>query len=192
MSPFASCVYSTPFLLSVQYFNSAKPLLFILKSVIFIIKTHESLVQNTKSWYALPRTAMNSTPILITEREVALPAEQGHHSSIVLLCHELAALHFEQQAESLTASALEREALEPTYVGRGLAVPHARVAGLPAAAVYIAHCDTPIPWPEEQADTVILLAVPAEHPELYLQLLGKTMRWRMKGLGTAELKSLLQ
>ena len=135
---------------------------------------------------------MNTTPILITEREIALPAEQGHHGSISLLCRELAAIHFTQQAEALTASALEREALEPTYVGRGLAVPHARVAGLPAAAVYVAHCTSPIPWPEEQADTVILLAVPAEQPELYLQLLSKIMRWRMKGLCTAELKSLLQ
>ena len=192
MSPFASCVYSTPFLLSVQYFNSEKPPLFALKSVISKIKTQESLVQCTESCYALPRTAMNTTPILITERETALPSEQGYHSSIARLCHELAALHFEQQAESLTASALEREELESTYVGRGLAVPHARVSGLPAAAVYIARCEAPIPWPEEQADTVIFLAVPAEQPELYLQLLGKIMRWRMKGLCTAELKSLLQ
>ncbi len=135
---------------------------------------------------------MNTLPILITEREAALPATQDYRDIITLLCREISYLHFPQQAKALATSALEREDLEPTYVGRGLAVPHARVNGLPAAAVYIAHSASSIRWAEEEADTVILLAVPAERPELYLQLLSKIMRWRMKGLCTAELYKLLQ
>ena len=139
------------------------------------------------------RTAMNSIKILVSEREGTLHTEQqGYHNVISQLCRELAELHFEQEAEAMVASALEREALEPTYVGRGLAVPHARVAGLPAAAIYIAACEPAIAWPEEAADTVVLLAVPAEQPELYLQLLSQVMRWRMKKQSVAQLRELLQ
>lgn len=139
------------------------------------------------------RTAMNSTKILVIERESALHAKtQGYHSVISQLCRELAELHFEQESEAMVASALEREALEPTYVGRGLAVPHARVAGLPAAAIYIAACEPAIAWPQDAADTVVLLAVPAEQPELYLQLLSQVMRWRMKKQSVAQLRELLQ
>ena len=134
---------------------------------------------------------MNPMQILITEREVPLPASQGHTDTIAQLCRELAALHFEPQAEALIASAMEREELESTYVGRGLAIPHARVEGLPAAAVYVVRCEKSIGWPDEEADTVILLAVPAEQPELYLQILSKIMRWRMKNLSTAELRNIL-
>ncbi len=139
------------------------------------------------------RTAMNSIKILVSEREGTLHTEQrGYHNVISQLCRELAELHFEQEAEAMVASALEREALEPTYVGRGLAVPHARVAGLPVAAIYIATCEPAIAWPEEAADTVVLLAVPAEQPELYLQLLSQVMRWRMKKQSVAQLRELLQ
>ena len=134
---------------------------------------------------------MNTAQILITEREAPILASQGHSNTIAQLCRELAALHFEHHAEALISSALEREELESTYVGRGLAVPHARVEGLPQAAVYIARCETAIGWPDDAADTIILLAVPAEQPELYLQLLSKVMRWRMKGLSTAELRNML-
>lgn len=135
--------------------------------------------------------AMNSTCTIISERQTTLPGCGRHLDTISMLCRELAELHFPEHAEALMASALEREALEATYVGRGLAVPHARVEGLPAAAVYVAQCESGIPWPQEAADTVVLLAVPAEQPDLYLQLLGKLMRWRMKGLNCADLRALL-
>lgn len=84
-------------------------------------------------------------------------------------------------AWAVAESALGREALESTYVGRGLAVPHARICGLPEAGVYIARCDPGIPWPDEAARLVVLLVVPEEAPGLYLQLLSHIMRWRMKG-----------
>ena len=65
------------------------------------------------------------------------------------------------------------------------------MAELPAAAIYITTCEPAICWPLETADTVVLIAVPAEQPELYLQLLGKVMRWRMKKQSVAQLRELL-
>lgn len=79
---------------------------------------------------------------------------------------------------AILRSAREREALEPTYIGRSIAVPHARVRELPGASVLIARCSIGAPWPVELAKLIIFLAVPEERPDIYLQLLGGIMRWR--------------
>lgn len=118
--------------------------------------------------------------VKLAERQSELPADIGSEECIRLLAYEAAALHFPGMGEALAESALERELAEPTYLGRGLAVPHARVKGLPAAMVYVAHGGG-VPWPDEPAECVALLCVPAEQPELHLQLLSKVVRWRMKG-----------
>lgn len=133
----------------------------------------------------------NNFQIQFIERSSSLAPSAEHLSTIRLMAQELAELLYPEHAEAMVESALAREAQESTYVGRGLAVPHARVAGLPGAAVYVARCEEGIAWPQQAADTVVLLAVPEEAPELYLQLLSKTMRWRMKGQSLAELREQL-
>ncbi len=90
-------------------------------------------------------------------------------------------------AAEVAASALAREAAGSTYIGRGLAIPHARLQGLPEAGVYVAQSDEGIPWADEPAQLIILLVVPAEMPELYLQILSRLVRWRMKGGEVASL-----
>lgn len=118
--------------------------------------------------------------VKLAERQSVLPADIGSEECIRLLAYEAAALYFPGMGEVLAESALVRESAESTYMGRGLAVPHARVKGLPVAVVYVAH-GVGVPWPDEPADCVALLCVPAEQPELHLQLLSKVVRWRMKG-----------
>lgn len=87
------------------------------------------------------------------------------------------------RAQELAASVLGREASEPTYVGRGLAIPHARLQGLAEAGVYAAEVQggQGIPWPQETAWLIILLVVPEEAPELYLEILSRLVRWRLEG-----------
>lgn len=75
-------------------------------------------------------------------------------------------------AEELAAAALARETEENTYIGRGLAVPHARIEGLGSACVCLAACPEGLEWGGQRATLVALLAVPAERPELHLRLLG--------------------
>ena len=116
----------------------------------------------------------------LAERAAVLPVDIRSEECIRLLAHEAATLHFSGCGEVLAESALNRELVESTYLGHGLAVPHARVEGLSAAMVYVAR-GAGIPWPDEPADCVVLLCVPAERPELHLQLLSKVVRWRMKG-----------
>lgn len=130
-----------------------------------------------------PAHAMSTSPFFITERSEKLQNTQDYHQLISQLCHELAELRYPGQGEALAASALEREGLEPTFVGRGLAVPHARVEGLYEAAVYIARGEG-IDWGGNKADTVVLLVVPADQPELYLTMLSEVIRWRMHGKST--------
>lgn len=79
-------------------------------------------------------------------------------------------------AAAVLGSALAREAEESTYLGRGLAVPHARLAGLPAPLVCLARCEEGIDWQGERAVLTALLVVPAERPELHLALLGTLAR----------------
>ena len=93
------------------------------------------------------------------------------------MAHEVAhLLGTPEAADSICQSALRREEEECTLVGRGLAVPHARVKGLPHATVYTAHCPSGLPWPEDAAEVVALLVVPEEDPDLHLTLLSTLIR----------------
>lgn len=112
----------------------------------------------------------------------------GQDDVLRALSARMAGFIGEEHEAAILRSAQEREALEPTYIGRGVAVPHARVAGLPGASVLIAPCRQGIPWPDEEAHLIIFLAVPEERPDVYLQLLGAVMRWRHRtGLSTAQI-----
>lgn len=123
-----------------------------------------------------PRTAMNDVPVIEFVRDRELSSGLDYQSVITTLCHEVALAHFPQYAEALVESALQRESYEPTFVGRGLSVPHARVQGLTSAVVYHAHCSEGIDWAGQMAHYVVLLAVPEEQPELYLRLLSQVIR----------------
>lgn len=75
-------------------------------------------------------------------------------------------------AAPLIAAALAREAEENTYIGRGLAVPHARMEGIEHARACLAACPEGLNWGGQPATLVALLIVPADHPELHLRLLS--------------------
>ncbi len=84
------------------------------------------------------------------------------------------------EARPLVDTALQREATEPTYLGKGMALPHARVAGLARPGICVAHSAAGIPWHTERAHLVIFIAVPEEQPELYLHLMSQLVRWRLR------------
>lgn len=84
------------------------------------------------------------------------------------------------RTDALVASALQREAEDPTCVGRALAVPHARVAGLSCAGIYVARMEHAVAWPVEAVRMVAFIAVPEEAPEMYLQMMAQLVRWWMR------------
>ncbi|MCH5285045.1 MAG: PTS sugar transporter subunit IIA [Akkermansiaceae bacterium] len=85
----------------------------------------------------------------------------------------------EAEAERIFRDAWERECIEPTYLGMGLAVPHARMdENLPRAMVYVGFSQAGIAWPQEEAHHIALLIVPWDNPEMHLHLLSRLVRWR--------------
>lgn len=104
---------------------------------------------------------------------------------VSLLAHEVAA-QLGVDCSVVESAALVREESESTYVGRGMAVPHARVSALPVAAMYVARSRKGISWGGGEARLVVFTAAAEEQPEQYLQLLSAAMRWRLRFLGGEE------
>lgn len=132
--------------------------------------------------------------VLLRVRPAPLPAGD-RETTLRLLAEEVAEFLPAAEAQGSGLAIFEdtwqREQAEPTYVGMGLAVPHARVSGLPQAGVYLAYSQCGIPWPYEEAHLIALLIVPWENPEMHLQLLSRLARWR-KNLTEAEILSLAE
>ena len=131
-----------------------------------------------------------SNETLVWVREEELPTEMNHVEMVRLMAGELAE-HTGWRRRTLVNTALEREAQESTYLGYGLAIPHARVFGLTQPAVYLARSTSGVDWEGSNARLVFLVVVPEECPEWHLQLLSRIVRWRQKsGLTEDEMVSM--
>ncbi len=78
-------------------------------------------------------------------------------------------------AEAVTAAALARERILPSGVGHGVALPHARMPGIPQPVVAIGRSARGIDFDArdgQPARLVVLLITPLENPELQLRLLA--------------------
>ncbi len=83
--------------------------------------------------------------------------------------------HFPQlDIECATREVMEREALFPTLIAPGLAVPHARIPGLAAPLVAMACSPGGVEFnvPDEPVRVMILLLTPLDEPNLHMQLLA--------------------
>lgn len=137
-------------------------------------------------WYCSSRcmSATVESPLLMVRAE-ELPETMSAAEVVRLLAHEVA-LQLGVDGAVVESAAMLREESEPTYVGRGMAVPHARVSGSPVAAMYVARCRKGIPWGSGEARLVVFTVAAEEAPEQYLQLLSAAMRWRLRFPGGEE------
>ena len=127
---------------------------------------------------------------LVWVRENELPTGETHVDLVRLMAGELAELTGWRK-RTLVNTALDREAQDSTYLGYGLAIPHARVFGLTQPAVYLARSTPGVDWQGCPARLVFLIVVPEECPEWHLQLLSRIVRWRQKsGLTEDEMVSM--
>lgn len=85
--------------------------------------------------------------------------------------------------EQILESVLERETVLGTYLGRGLAIPHARFAGLDRPLVILAQSKTGIPvlGKHENIHLIFLVLTPLAAPHLQVRLLA-----RLNGLMQSE------
>jgi mannitol/fructose-specific phosphotransferase system IIA component (Ntr-type) len=76
--------------------------------------------------------------------------------------------------EAIMLSVAERERLGSSYVGRGLAIPHARLKSLATPMVIVARLKHAIPAPAkgEEIDLMFLLLTPADTPRIHQILLS--------------------
>jgi len=131
-----------------------------------------------------------SNETLVWVREDELPTGETHVELVRLMAGELAELTGWRK-RTLVNTALDREAQDSTYLGYGLAIPHARVFGLTQPAVYLARSTPGVDWQGCLARLVFLIVVPEECPEWHLQLLSRIVRWRQKsGLTEDEMVSM--
>ncbi len=131
-----------------------------------------------------------SNETLVWVREDELPTGVAHVELVRLMAGELAELTGWRK-RTLVNTALDREAQDSTYLGYGLAIPHARVFGLTQPAVYLARSTSGVDWQGCPARLVFLIVVPEECPEWHLQLLSRIVRWRQKsGLTEDEMVSM--
>ena len=78
-------------------------------------------------------------------------------------------------AEKVQKAVEERERLMSTYLGRGLAVPHARLEGLKKPVLIFSRSYQGIPiegW-KEKAHLLFMLLTPAENPRIQARLLAR-------------------
>ena len=128
-----------------------------------------------------------SNETLVWVREEELPTGESHVDLVRLMAGELAELTGWRK-RTLVNTALDREAQDSTYLGYGLAIPHARVFEIPQPAVYLARSTAGVDWQGSPARLVFLIVVPEECPEWHLQLLSRIVRWRQKsGLSEEEM-----
>lgn len=75
-----------------------------------------------------------------------------------------------------------REMSSSTYIGNGLAIPHARMEEIEEMSIAVAYFADGVAWPDEEnkAELVVLLAVPHSYVQAYLLFLKKFVNWYKK------------
>ncbi|GAA2025736.1 fructose-specific PTS transporter subunit EIIC [Pseudokineococcus marinus] len=132
---------------------------------------------------------------LLVPALVALDADLGATSEDVV--RRLAALVGDagrtagaDGTEDLARAALAREASSPTGLPNGIAIPHARTAGVARASLAFARLERKVDFgaPDGPADLVFLIAAPEGAGSQHLKLLSKLARALVRPAFTASLR----
>ena len=125
------------------------------------------------------RVQMRITDLLT--KELVLPAldARGSDEVIETLGMRVAAQHRDIERDRLVQALRERERQVTTALGDGVAIPHARLAGLERTVAAFARSRTGIQWESvdgKPTHLVFLLAGPADQPGAYLKVLAGVSR----------------
>jgi len=103
----------------------------------------------------------------------------GSDEAIEMLAIRLAAFHRDVDRDGLLHALRERERQVTTALGDGVAIPHARLAGLDRTVAAFARSRAGVPWESidgKPTHLVFLLAGPADSPGAYLKVLAGVSR----------------
>jgi mannitol/fructose-specific phosphotransferase system IIA component (Ntr-type) len=107
-----------------------------------------------------------------------LPTE-SKAETLEWMAGEIARRRPEIDRDHLLATLVQREAQASTALGEGVAIPHARIVGLPTMVGAFARSRAGIEWDAADggpAHLVLMLAGPAEQPGTYLKMLAGASR----------------
>ncbi|OFT47085.1 PTS mannose transporter subunit IIABC [Corynebacterium sp. HMSC06G04] len=143
---------------------------------------------------ATPTEGASDSDALLLPDTVALETTRGTNREDIIreLVASIAAAGRTSDAEALVDAALAREEQHSTGVGNGVAIPHARTAGVTRPTLAFARLPKPgIQWAEgeEATDLVFLIAVPEGSGNQHLKILSKLARRLMKEDFRAQLRA---
>ncbi len=121
---------------------------------------------------------MTLSDILTADAVIPDLRAPGKKLALQKIC-ERAAKDAGLDAHDLFEAVLERERLGSTGVGGGVAIPHARVAGLNGVRGWFARLETPIEYEsidDEPVDLMFLLLAPEEAGAEHLKALARVSR----------------
>lgn len=116
---------------------------------------------------------------LFDPRHVALDVALAEKNAVLGHAAELAvSLGAGQDGERLLAGLLEREAMAPTIVGKGVAVPHCKSDAVTNSVLLVFRMNAPVLWDSEsgeRADVVFAIFTNSESTD-HLAILAKLAR----------------
>jgi PTS system nitrogen regulatory IIA component len=116
---------------------------------------------------------------LIPSDGVVLDLGASSRKQVLQSLADLAARETGLNARTIFDAVLQRERLGSTGVGQGVAIPHARLAGIPAVAGFFARLKTPIDFDSidgRPADLVFMLLAPEDAGAEHLKALARVSR----------------
>ncbi|MBR0651223.1 PTS transporter subunit EIIA [Roseomonas terrae] len=115
----------------------------------------------------------------ISADDVVLDLSAGSKRAVLKLLAEEAARRLGRDEAEILAALTDREALGSTGLGRGIALPHARLPGDQPPLVLFVRLQRPIDWEardDEPVDLVILVLWPEASADGFLPALSDTCR----------------
>ncbi len=109
----------------------------------------------------------------LTEERVVLDVEgQTLAAALRFAFTRIPANELPTEADIILKTVLEREKLAGTYLGKGIALPHARIPNLPQPALLIlrSHFGIPVEGTKERARLLFVLLTPAGQPRVHQRL----------------------
>lgn len=116
---------------------------------------------------------------LVDPASVVAGLEAGSKKQALMALAELAARRTQLDARAILDVLLEREKLGTTGVGRGVAIPHGKLAGLDRIVGLLAFLETPVNFEavdDAPVDLVFLLLAPENAGAEHLRVLARVSR----------------
>jgi len=120
---------------------------------------------------------MTSSPEPLTTADLVVLDASGDDTRGIVgaLASRLAEQSRVTDTDAFVEAVMKREALEPTALPGGVAIPHARHGAVSTLSVAVGRLAAPAVFAEGKpaVDVVLLIAAPDEDPSAYLALLAK-------------------